>query len=1431
MYVNDFSDKQTGIELDDDFPVWSIEQWNNSYSQWKKLADPEASVDSSLPVLDFSFDGGQAQDLSGNGNDGTIVNGLPTFGKNRRGMLFVGSGTQIVVPNNKNLRLRKGMTLQGWVYANSLRQIDKFSFLDREDYEEIEDPRQCVRRDGTSGNTYSAAYSYLQAVRSAFYRYADALELGTETVPAARKDASLLYKSSSRIRIAPRTIEETNVKSSQAYSRRRSLLAEFGIRTSLETDSRLSGIHLAIDELYEIILVDDAPPAYDWREEPVFQTAPSVLAKINSYGLDVDPLTGCPYAIIFVGRKIFKVISQTPIERFRWVFLAATYDGKTLELYVDGERAARTEVNKSTVKEKVPTENLVPDLLGQKVSQSNLIDESDSPLFVGELPFDQGYSEGIIDEIKVFDYPRSAEAIAREYYRARPLATFSFYSGRTDGSAGRKDIGFTAGAASIVCDTHINSQGKSQGKGNCLLLPGFDAAFFFNIHELQERWQTPYPTVAIEPEANSGSITFQAWVNPQKAPSNFPTNTDVGTVPQILFAQGSPPYNPFWLRLDSTGRLVWTVRLHGSEITLIALKPLEAGHWQSIAATYNEFDGIMRLFIGGMPVGAKPTPWLGCPLEIDWAGGFYAGGPTPYCPAIKMDEITLYPFARTREEIARDATYFDDPCGVRQPGLFPSQSPVDGYGGIQDALDQPIQTQPGGLLDCSRAICNDEQWNNWQQGGFVGNFSDVTIDPTGGTGTVPNCSIAKCTPEAYAAWLAHEQEQRNLVSAYQQTSIDCSIARCTEEQSAVYERQIWQQYEAALKQAFDTTPPDQDECGPINCCPAPFAQTASEDAGVTNEESTGDDSDKTSTEETSEDSDEEKPPKSNVTVSTSEVDESGNTFIRGVRWKGGPRDGQRVSGEWTWTVYFEDGSTANYQIMCYEGDCLVSTGNEDDLATGDGGDALPTDDAQVEDSPDDNQSDTSGTGTSPDTGGTADTNNPEVDSILSDTGTGQRLEPTFDPLADAQRSPWDQWPPGTGEFGPGTGQGIGGSGAGGVSGGDGVAPGLLGNRNRGIMSLHDVNEFLTDPGSYGYGTHNMGEGTAYHTPHNFVVPVKFIENGFIQNSVLESLMGEGRFSSPEGSRPESEPSGENSQRKRLREKVNGALGDLSGRGGGDTTSQSLMAVLQIAAARLFPNREPDPEAEQNLETLLDIITGFTPFVNDARDLYELLTGKDMITGQSLQDWERAMALLGLILGSGVAWRKMLEELAETFRYFPFFRNSDEVIAIARAEAEFIESLNLETTIKPRGLTAKQRSKKWGRYQIETNNGKNVEYTAKFKYDLKKDNWFEGGGRFPRHVLQIDGFEKVGGKIFAIEAKYIDPKAKVANSFHNKNLSRAIAQAQKYQRFLLENPSVEAVVYRCNTPELADHFRTKVIGQLSSEMRSKFRVEVVPASFD
>lgn len=60
----------------------------------------------------------------------------------------------------------------------------------------------------------------------------------------------------------------------------------------------------------------------------------------------------------------------------------------------------------------------------------------------------------------------------------------------------------------------------------------------------------------------------------------------------------------------------------------------------------------------------------------------------------------------------------------------------------------------------------------------------------------------------------------------------------------------------------------------------------------------------------------------------------------------------------------------------------------------------------------------------------------------------------------------------------------------------------------------------------------------------------------------------------------------------------------------------------------------------------DIATSSLPLVGDVRDLYELATGKDLLSGEEIGALGRISALAGLIAGNGAAYRKIFKSIPD-----------------------------------------------------------------------------------------------------------------------------------------------------------------------------------------
>jgi len=99
------------------------------------------------------------------------------------------------------------------------------------------------------------------------------------------------------------------------------------------------------------------------------------------------------------------------------------------------------------------------------------------------------------------------------------------------------------------------------------------------------------------------------------------------------------------------------------------------------------------------------------------------------------------------------------------------------------------------------------------------------------------------------------------------------------------------------------------------------------------------------------------------------------------------------------------------------------------------------------------------------------------------------------------------------------------------------------------------------------------------------------------------------------------------------------------------------------------------EAESQLkvaETMADLLLGLDPYSGLARDSWEFFTGKNMLTGEELPTWQRAISgagLAGSLVTFGVAssLSNAIKSSARVLKHLPAARNAKGLVAIQRAQ--------------------------------------------------------------------------------------------------------------------------------------------------------------------
>lgn len=117
--------------------------------------------------------------------------------------------------------------------------------------------------------------------------------------------------------------------------------------------------------------------------------------------------------------------------------------------------------------------------------------------------------------------------------------------------------------------------------------------------------------------------------------------------------------------------------------------------------------------------------------------------------------------------------------------------------------------------------------------------------------------------------------------------------------------------------------------------------------------------------------------------------------------------------------------------------------------------------------------------------------------------------------------------------------------------------------------------------------------------------------------------------------------------------------DLAARPDGIYDQQALRTLYDITEAFIKAGTTPDEQKQfvgnnlnvsraliELVKTGINVSTALLPFVNDARDLYELASGRDLITGEPIDTFGRVLSALGLVAGSGSAYRKAILKIQE-----------------------------------------------------------------------------------------------------------------------------------------------------------------------------------------
>jgi hypothetical protein len=339
------------------------------------------------------------------------------------------------------------------------------------------------------------------------------------------------------------------------------------------------------------------------------------------------------------------VYGTTPITENVWHHAAATYDGTTWQLYLDGNLEATLVVNQT------PRSDTI-----QKAGLATMI-QSDGTTT-------NGHFQGILDEARVWNVARTQPQIVAGMNAELTSGTglvarwgFGEGSGTTvgdsvataaDGTITKTGTTWVAGAPFIDprCPSSSGIVGcwmMDEGAGNTLYdgtgkqnnatitgsptwVDGKYGGLALDLNGISD--------FAVVPNSNSleSAITLAAWVKPeQNANQEAMTKTD-GT-------------NGYALALASGGKVVFTV--NNTQLSFTANYPTDGNTWFHIAGTYDGTN--MKIYINGLEQGTLAKTGLIVKNDLDMGIGATAAGVNKFKGAI--DDARIYSSALSATQI------------------------------------------------------------------------------------------------------------------------------------------------------------------------------------------------------------------------------------------------------------------------------------------------------------------------------------------------------------------------------------------------------------------------------------------------------------------------------------------------------------------------------------------------------------------------------------------------------------------------------------------------------------------------------------------------------------------------------------------------------------------------------------------------------------
>ncbi|MDD5750130.1 MAG: LamG domain-containing protein [Candidatus Pacebacteria bacterium] len=350
---------------------------------------------------------------------------------------------------------------------------------------------------------------------------------------------------------------------------------------------------------------------------------------------------------------------------------------------------------------------------------------AESTVYVGQLGNGVNYYGGSIDDVRIYNYARSASQIKSDYVKSAggKGATMKVGSSQEEQNASEGLVGYWkmneaswAGVAGEVVDSSGSSNsGTSTNGANTTSTAKFGRAGYFDGTDDGVDFGTTNTF-----NFTSQNFTVEMWVNPAAIVSS-----------SMLFCRGSYQADGYYL-YQSAGKLYFNTFQSGAKQESAANSALTIGVWTHVAVVRNGSSVVIYLD------GKDKTTTRGSHLDPvtstrNFRVGMHSNG-TSYPFSGLFDDVKVYNKARTAEQIMRDYESGPPPVGHWRMDENNGQYAYDTTGnsnngtlGSGATADSADPAWANGKYGSALNFDGSNDYVNVGQGSALNNFTNMTL--------------------------------------------------------------------------------------------------------------------------------------------------------------------------------------------------------------------------------------------------------------------------------------------------------------------------------------------------------------------------------------------------------------------------------------------------------------------------------------------------------------------------------------------------------------------------------------------------------------------------------------------------------------------------------------------------------------------------------